>query len=42
MASSSRSTTGKPDFPLVCERVLHRHSTIPLTYLAFDPDLLAL
>jgi hypothetical protein len=20
----------------VCERVLHRHSTIPLTYIAFD------
>jgi bifunctional non-homologous end joining protein LigD len=27
---------GKPDFPLVCERVLHRHSAIPLTFIAFD------
>src|ERR1051325_9076453 len=27
---------GKPDFPLVCEWMLHRHSTIPLTYIAFD------
>jgi len=27
---------GTPDFPLVCERVLHRHSTIPLVYIAFD------
>jgi bifunctional non-homologous end joining protein LigD len=27
---------GKPDFPRVCERVLHRHSAIPLTYIAFD------
>ena len=27
---------GKPDFPLVCERVLHRHSAIPLTYIVFD------
>src|SRR3954466_7983775 len=28
--------SGKPDFPSVCERVLHRHSTIPLTFIAFD------
>jgi bifunctional non-homologous end joining protein LigD len=27
---------GKPDFPLVCEAVLHRHSEIPLTFMAFD------
>jgi hypothetical protein len=28
--------SGKSDFPLVCERVLHRHSTVPLTYIVFD------
>src|SRR4051794_1726997 len=27
---------GKPDFPLVCEAVLHRHTAIRLTYIAFD------
>src|SRR4051794_41686215 len=27
---------GKPDFPLVCERVLHRHASVPLTFIAFD------
>jgi ATP-dependent DNA ligase len=27
---------GKPDFPLVCECVLHRHASIPLTFIAFD------
>jgi bifunctional non-homologous end joining protein LigD len=27
---------GKPDFPLVCEALLHRHSSIPLTFIAFD------
>jgi bifunctional non-homologous end joining protein LigD len=27
---------GKPDFELVCERMLHRHSDIPLVFLAFD------
>jgi ATP-dependent DNA ligase len=27
---------GKPDFPLVCEAVLHRHASIPLTFVAFD------
>jgi len=27
---------GKPDFPLACEAVLHRHSEIPLTFIAFD------
>jgi ATP-dependent DNA ligase len=26
----------QPDFPLVCERVLHRHSAIALTYVVFD------
>ena len=27
---------GKPDFPLVCEAVLHRHTSIPLSFIAFD------
>jgi hypothetical protein len=27
---------GKPDFPLICERMLQRRSTIPLTFMAFD------
>src|SRR3954464_15164687 len=27
---------GKPDFPLVCDAVLHRQSSIPLTFVAFD------
>jgi bifunctional non-homologous end joining protein LigD len=27
---------GKLDFPLVCEAVLHRHPSIPLTFVAFD------
>jgi bifunctional non-homologous end joining protein LigD len=27
---------GKPDFPLVCEAVLHRHASIRLTFVAFD------
>jgi bifunctional non-homologous end joining protein LigD len=27
---------GKPDFPLVCEAVLHRKSATPLTFMAFD------
>lgn len=27
---------GKPDFPLVCERVLMRRRTIPLTLMVFD------
>jgi bifunctional non-homologous end joining protein LigD len=27
---------GKPDFPLVCERVLHRRRAIALTYMVFD------
>jgi bifunctional non-homologous end joining protein LigD len=27
---------GKPDFPLVCERLLHRHSAIPLALIVFD------
>jgi bifunctional non-homologous end joining protein LigD len=27
---------GRPDFPLVCEVVLHRHVSIPLTFMAFD------
>jgi bifunctional non-homologous end joining protein LigD len=27
---------GRPDFPLVCEAVLHRRSSIPLTFAAFD------
>jgi len=27
---------GKPDFPELCECVLQRHSSIPLTYMAFD------
>lgn len=29
-------TDGRPDFPLVCDAVLHRHDSIPLTFLAFD------
>ena len=27
---------GRPDFPLVCEAVLHRRSAIPLVVVAFD------
>lgn len=27
---------GKPDFPSLCERMLHRHAEIPLTFLIFD------
>jgi bifunctional non-homologous end joining protein LigD len=27
---------GKPDFPSVCEAVLHRHTSIALTFVAFD------
>jgi bifunctional non-homologous end joining protein LigD len=27
---------GKPDFPLLCECVLHRHTQIPLVFVAFD------
>jgi bifunctional non-homologous end joining protein LigD len=27
---------GKPDFPLICECLLQRHSWIPLTYMVFD------
>jgi bifunctional non-homologous end joining protein LigD len=27
---------GKPDFELVCERILFKHSEIPLTFVAFD------
>jgi bifunctional non-homologous end joining protein LigD len=27
---------GKPDFERVCECMLHRHSEIPLTFVAFD------
>jgi bifunctional non-homologous end joining protein LigD len=27
---------GKPDFERVCERMLHRHAEIPLTFIAFD------
>ena len=27
---------GKPDFPLVCEAVLQRRGSIPLTFIAFD------
>src|SRR5919204_4770383 len=27
---------GRPDFELVCERMLQRHAQIPLTFLAFD------
>jgi bifunctional non-homologous end joining protein LigD len=26
---------GKPDFPLLCESVLQRHSSIPLTFMIF-------
>jgi bifunctional non-homologous end joining protein LigD len=29
-------TTGAPDFPLVCERLLNRHHSIRLTYMVFD------
>jgi hypothetical protein len=29
-------TDGTPDFERVCERMLHRHSEIPLTFLVFD------
>ena len=27
---------GKPDFPLVCERILMRRRAIPLTFMVFD------
>jgi hypothetical protein len=27
---------GRPDFPLLCECVLHRHAEIPLAFVAFD------
>jgi bifunctional non-homologous end joining protein LigD len=27
---------GKPDFPQLCERVLMRRTTVPLTFMAFD------
>ena len=27
---------GRPDFPLVCEAVLHRHDSIPLVFVVFD------
>jgi bifunctional non-homologous end joining protein LigD len=27
---------GKPDFPRVCERMLHRHIQIPVTFVIFD------
>src|SRR5215210_1146771 len=27
---------GKPDFPLVCKALLHRDSSVPLTFVAFD------
>jgi ATP-dependent DNA ligase len=27
---------GRPHFPLVCDRILHRDSSIPLTYVIFD------
>jgi bifunctional non-homologous end joining protein LigD len=27
---------GRPHFPLVCDRLLHRDSSIPLTYVIFD------
>jgi bifunctional non-homologous end joining protein LigD len=27
---------GKPDFPSICERMLHRHAEIPITFLIFD------
>lgn len=27
---------GKPDFPSLCEPMLHRHTEIPLTFLALD------
>jgi bifunctional non-homologous end joining protein LigD len=28
-------TDGRPDFPLLCDAVLHRHNAIPLTFVAF-------
>jgi bifunctional non-homologous end joining protein LigD len=34
------SADGRPHFPLVCDRLLHRDKSIPLTYVIFD--LLAL
>ena len=27
---------GKPDFPMLCECVLQRHSSTPLTFMVFD------
>jgi bifunctional non-homologous end joining protein LigD len=27
---------GKPDFPSVCERILHRPAEVPITFLIFD------
>jgi bifunctional non-homologous end joining protein LigD len=32
----SLDADGKPDFPQLCECVLQRHSSIPLTYMVFD------
>src|ERR671935_2984629 len=27
---------GKPDFPLICDCLLHQRGSIPLTFMAFD------
>jgi hypothetical protein len=27
---------GRPHFPLVCDRLLHRDNSVPLTYVIFD------
>jgi bifunctional non-homologous end joining protein LigD len=32
----SLDAEGKPDFPQLCECVLQRHSSVPLTYMVFD------
>jgi bifunctional non-homologous end joining protein LigD len=32
----SLDAEGKPDFPQLCECVLQRYSSIPLTYMVFD------
>jgi bifunctional non-homologous end joining protein LigD len=32
----SLDADGKPDFPQLCECVLQRHSSVPLTYMVFD------
>jgi bifunctional non-homologous end joining protein LigD len=32
----SLDADGKPDFPQLCECVLQRHSSIPLTYMVFE------